>query len=70
MLPTLKFRGTDIHAVNHYDDSDTPCAVTGGLAGLVYGVAGIPEDWMAQITRRDDIEDLAKRMAARLGSLG
>ena len=38
---------------------------TGGLAGLVYGMGGIPEDWIALIARREEIEDLAAWMAAR-----
>ena len=52
--------------VNLCDDSDSAGVIVEGLAGLVYGKAGIPELRVAQITRRDDIEDLAKRMAARL----
>jgi ADP-ribosylglycohydrolase len=41
--------------------------VIGGLAGLVYGVERIPEDWLEVLARRYDIEDLARRMATRLG---
>jgi len=41
--------------------------VTGGLAGLLYGVENIPEHWYRQLARRDDIEDLAERLGKRLG---
>ncbi|RKE18112.1 ADP-ribosylglycohydrolase [Streptomyces sp. TLI_171] len=30
-------------------DTDTTAAVTGGLAGAVYGAAAIPEDWLAAL---------------------
>lgn len=67
LLTTGLFREAVLMAVNLGEDSDTTGAVTGGLAGLLYGVGGIPEDWIDQIARRDDIEDLAMRMAARVG---
>jgi ADP-ribosylglycohydrolase len=46
--------------------TDTTSAVTGGLAGLLYSFDSIPAEWMEQIARREDIEDLALRMADRL----
>lgn len=53
-------------AVNLGDDTDTTGAVTGGLAGLYYGEATIPAEWLAVLARRTDIENLAHRMAARV----
>ena len=67
LLKTKSYQEAVLKAVNLGDDSDTTGAVTGGLAGLVYGIAGIPVEWVAQIARSDDIEDLAARMAARVG---
>lgn len=55
---------TVLAAVNLGDDTDTTGAVTGGLAGLYYGEAAIPADWLQVLARRPDIEDLARRMAA------
>jgi len=40
--------------------------VTGGLAGLLYGWNTIPEPWLHQLARRNDIEELAERMANRI----
>lgn len=54
---------TVLAAVNLGDDTDTTGAVAGGLAGLVYGEAGIPADWLTVLARRADIEDLAGRLA-------
>ncbi|MFE2966033.1 ADP-ribosylglycohydrolase family protein [Streptomyces sp. NPDC059340] len=36
-------------AVDLGGDTDTVAAVTGGLAGAVYGVGGIPEPWLAAL---------------------
>lgn len=58
---------TVLAAVNLGDDTDTTGAVTGGLAGLYYGEAAIPSEWLAVLARRADIEDLAHRMV-RQGS--
>ena len=33
-------------AVNLGDDTDTTAAVAGGLAGIVYGMEGIPSEWL------------------------
>ncbi|UPL51110.1 ADP-ribosylglycohydrolase family protein [Hymenobacter sublimis] len=60
------FTETVLAAVNLGDDADTTGAVTGGLAGLCYGEAAIPPDWLHVLARRFDIEDLAHRMAANL----
>lgn len=57
------YAATVLAAVNLGDDTDTTGAVAGGLAGLVYGEAGIPSEWLAAVARRVDIEDLAQRLA-------
>ncbi|UOR06517.1 ADP-ribosylglycohydrolase family protein [Hymenobacter aerilatus] len=53
---------TVLAAVNLGDDTDTTGAVAGGLAGLYYGEAAIPAEWLQALTRRTDIEDLCHRM--------
>ena len=57
------YAATVLAAVNLGDDTDTTGAVAGGLAGLAYGEAGIPAEWLAVLARRADIEDLAERLA-------
>lgn len=57
------YAATVLAAVNLGDDTDTTGAVAGGLAGLAYGEAAIPAEWLAVLARRADIEDLAKRLA-------
>jgi ADP-ribosyl-[dinitrogen reductase] hydrolase len=57
------YAATVLAAVNLGDDTDTTGAVAGGLAGLAYGEAGIPAEWLAGLARRADIEVLARRLA-------
>jgi ADP-ribosyl-[dinitrogen reductase] hydrolase len=57
------YAATVLAAVNLGEDTDTTGAVAGGLAGLAYGEAGIPPEWLAGLARRADIEDLAQRLA-------
>jgi len=56
------YSATVLTAVNLGDDTDTTGAVAGGLAGLAYGEAGIPAEWLTVLARRTDIEDLARRL--------
>ena len=63
LLTQESYAATVLAAVNLGDDTDTTAAVAGGLAGLAYGEAAIPADWLAVLARRTDIEDLAARLA-------
>ncbi|WP_294276519.1 ADP-ribosylglycohydrolase family protein [uncultured Chryseobacterium sp.] len=51
-----------LKAVNLGEDTDTTGAITGGLAGLYYGFGSIPEEWVAQLVRKDDIEKLCMKL--------
>ncbi|MCX8019230.1 MAG: ADP-ribosylglycohydrolase family protein [Chitinophagaceae bacterium] len=66
LLTTASFKEAVLKAVNLGHDSDTTGAVTGGLAGLLYGFDNIPDEWLRQIARFNDIENLARRMAKKL----
>lgn len=66
LLNTGSYSEAVLKAVNLGEDTDTTAAVTGGLAGLLYGMEGIPEEWINQVARKDDIENLADRMTAFL----
>lgn len=61
LLTTTDFPAAVLTAVNLGDDTDTTACVAGGLAGLWYGVEGIPEEWREAIVRRDDIRALLDR---------
>ena len=47
-----------LEAVNLGHDTDTTAAIAGGLAGLYYGAAGIPEHWITSLARMSDIIEL------------
>ncbi|MDQ6437067.1 ADP-ribosylglycohydrolase family protein [Mesorhizobium sp. LHD-90] len=61
---TSDFREAVLLAANLGDDADTVGAVTGQIAGARYGLAGIPEDWLAKLAWRDDIVERAERLWA------
>jgi ADP-ribosylglycohydrolase len=66
LLTTGSYREAVLRAVNLGRDTDTTAAVTGGLAGLLYGYEDIPEEWITHIARKDDIRDLSERLALSL----
>ena len=50
------FIETLLTAVNMGDDTDTIAALTGGLAGIWYGMEGIPAEWRDQLVGKEIIE--------------
>lgn len=62
LMTTESYGEAVLKAVNLGEDTDTTGAVTGGLAGLLYGYKTIPEEWINMLARKDDIEDLAARV--------
>ena len=65
LLTTDNYKEATLKAVNLGEDTDTTAAITGGLAGLLYGFDTIPENWVEQLARREDIQDLAERLAKK-----
>ena len=49
-----------LRAVNLGEDADTTGAVYGQLAGVLYGVEGIPAGWLEKIAQRSLIEEKAE----------
>ncbi len=62
LLTTDNYKTATLKAVNLGEDTDTTGAVTGGLAGLLYGFDTIPKSWLQKLARKGDIEDLADRL--------
>ena len=60
-LNTSSYQEAVLTAVNLGEDTDTTAAVTGGLAGIYYGIESIPTEWMNAIARQEDIIALANR---------
>ena len=62
-LTTDNYKDAVLKAVNLGRDTDTTAAITGGLAGLLYGFDSIPSHWSENIAKSKDIEQLALRLA-------
>jgi len=65
LFQTASYKDAVLTAVNLGNDTDTTAAVTGGLAGLFYGAASIPAEWLDVLARREDIIGLAGRLDKR-----
>lgn len=59
---TETFADAVLLAANLGDDADTVAAVTGQLAGALYGRAAIPAAWLDRLAWRDRIEALAVKL--------
>lgn len=53
---TSSYAECALAAVNLGDDTDTTAAVAGALAGIVYGIEGIPAEWLDALRGKDVIE--------------
>jgi ADP-ribosyl-[dinitrogen reductase] hydrolase len=58
LVTTHNFYDCVLKAVNLGGDTDTTGCVTGGLAGVAYGIKSIPADWVNQIARKGDVDCL------------
>ena len=47
-------------SINHSGDSDSTGSMTGTLLGCIWGQAGIPSRWLADLEMRDEVERVAK----------
>lgn len=66
LLTTGSYQEAVLRAVNLGGDTDTTACVTGGLAGLYYGLTQVPEPWRRALARAEDLEDLFARFVARV----
>jgi len=59
------FEAAVVLAVNLGDDADTVGAVTGQLAGALYGASGIPQRWLEPLAWRQRIVETADTLVAK-----
>ena len=55
LLTTSGYSECVLKAVNLGEDTDTTAAVAGSLAGLWYGMEQIPDAWLRQLAKQDQI---------------
>lgn len=67
LLNTKSFDEAVLKAVNLGEDTDTTGCVTGGLAGLCYGLEGVPKEWLDTVVRKDDIDKLFEQFVNQVG---
>lgn len=58
ILNSSNYKESVITAVNLGDDTDTIGAITGSIAGILYGKEQIPNKWLNNIKKKDMIEEL------------
>lgn len=68
LLTTGTYSEAVLKAVNLGGDTDTTAAVTGGMAGLLYGYDVIPVHWIHQLAKEDAIAKLAERLGEAISS--
>lgn len=49
---TTTYKDAVLTAVNLGDDTDTVGAITGGIAGIIYGLNAIPEEWISKLVNK------------------
>jgi ADP-ribosylglycohydrolase len=69
LLTSDNYEEAVIKAVNLGGDTDTTGAVTGGLAGLMYGFKSIPKLWVASIRKPNEINKLIHSHHQQVNSL-
>lgn len=66
LLKTNDYQSAVLSAVNLGDDTDTTGAVTGGIAGLLYGWETIPAEWLNLLAKKTSIDKLIINLQAKI----
>jgi ADP-ribosyl-[dinitrogen reductase] hydrolase len=61
-LNTNSFKDAVLKAVNLGGDTDTVGALVGGLAGAFYGIKKIPETWIGDLAKLEDLREFYKKL--------
>jgi ADP-ribosyl-[dinitrogen reductase] hydrolase len=61
---TADFRSALLLAANLADDADTTAAITGQLAGALYGRSGIPQGWLDKLAWRERLQAAGEALLA------
>jgi ADP-ribosyl-[dinitrogen reductase] hydrolase len=56
------YREAVLTAANLGEDADTTAAIAGQLAGAIYGLSGIPEEWRERLAWEDRILDMGRQL--------
>jgi ADP-ribosylglycohydrolase len=65
----IDYRETIQRAVAYGNDTDTTAAIAGGLAGIRWGIGGLPVEWLSGMRGREVVEPLVNRLAAGMNPI-
>ncbi len=68
LLRNKTYSETVLEAVNLGADTDTTAAIAGGLAGLLYRADSIPEKWINNLARKNDIINLSNKLFEKINN--
>ena len=60
LLTTDNYKDCVLKAVNLGEDTDTVAAIAGGLAGALYGINSIPQQWLETLKKKNYIENMCE----------
>lgn len=63
---TQNYEEAVLLAVNLGSDADTVAAITGGIAGILYGKEQIPERWISKLKGKEVLEKEIERMYKKI----
>ena len=69
LLNTKCYEECVLKAVNLGNDTDTVAAIAGSLAGGLYGIESIPQNWIEILQKKDLIEDVCQNFARALSQM-
>ena len=61
LLKAKNYKEAILGSVNLGGDTDTIGAITGSMAGIIYGYDSIPKNWINHLQRKEYIEDLCDK---------
>lgn len=65
VLTSNSYEETVLKAINLGEDTDTTAAISGSLAGLIYGFNSIPNLWIDTIVKKEQIFDLCEKLTLK-----
>lgn len=67
-IKSSSYKEAILKAVNLGDDTDTVGAITGSIAGILYGFENIPKEWINKLKRKEYIMSLCEKYGNTLNN--
>ena len=66
LLTTNNYKEAVLKAVNLGDDTDTVAAITGGIAGILYGYEELPNNWINNIQKKEYVTEITGKFVYKI----